>query len=416
MKYKNERNLPELKNLVKHFPVEENFLAKVFGGSRRVVRAVDGVSLELRRGEIFGLVGESGSGKTTLARTALRLLEPTSGRILFDGEEITHLSENELRPYRRRMQMVFQDPHAALNPAMTLGEAIGHPLKIHFKISNANLKTKVLKILEEVGLHPAENYFEKYPSDLSGGEKQRAVIARAIILAPDLVLLDEPVAMLDMSVRAKILELLLELRKVNNLTYLFVTHDLATAKFICDRVGILYLGRMVELGETEEVFRNPKHPYTQALLEAIPKPDPKEKREKVLLKGEIPDAISPPAGCPFHPRCPKVFGDCGWEGRDLVNLLEEIWDRMDEEERDLIGNLEEIVVNGQEVFIPVAGGSSSGREERVGELLKGRMPQPMLEALEQLEVLGEHLVLRFKEGEVPELKDEGRIAVACHLY
>ena len=404
-----------LKNLVKHFPVEENFLKKVLGGSGRVVRAVDGVSLELKRGEIFGLVGESGSGKTTLARVALRLLEPTSGEIFFDGQNITHLSEKGLRPYRRRMQTVFQDPHGALNPAMTMGEAIGDPLIIHMKMKNAKLKIMVKEMMEEVGLHPSESYYEKYPSDLSGGEKQRAVIARAMILAPDLVFLDEPVAMLDMSVRSKILELLLRLKREHRLTYLFVTHDLAVARLICDRIGILYLGRIVELGKTEDIFQSPKHPYTQSLLEAIPKPDPRERREKVLPKGEIPDAISPPGGCSFHPRCPKVFGECGLEGQDLLNLLEEAWDRMDHEERNLFGDLKRIVVRGREFLIPVSG-SSSERIEGVKKSLKRMMTPPMLGALGAIESGGDHLLVRFKENEVPELKDVEGSLVACQLY
>jgi peptide/nickel transport system ATP-binding protein len=414
---KNKNQLLVLKDITKHFAVEESFIAKVIGGSPQVVRAVDGVSIELVRGEIFGLVGESGSGKTTLARTALRLLDPTSGRIIFDDNEITFLTENELRPYRRRMQIVFQDPHAALNPAMTIGEAIGHPLKIHSKISNSKLTMKVHEMMGEVGLHPAKSYYDKYPSDLSGGEKQRAVIARAIILSPELVLLDEPVAMLDMSVRSKILDLLLRLRKDHKLTYLFVTHDLATAKLICDRVGILYLGKMVELGSTKSIFQFPKHPYTQALLSAIPKPDPKQRDEKALPKGEIPDAINPPAGCSFHPRCPKVFGECGWEGRDLINLLEERWEDLTEEEKGLFGHLDRIKVEEGEVRISVAGGS--GREEKVENLLKGILPESMFEALVHLEVEGEYIVIRFKRGKIPELKEVESTSggyVACHLY
>ena len=256
------------------------------------------------------------------------------------------MSERELRTLRRQMQIVFQDPHASLNPAMTIEDSVGHPLRIHKVVSGHELERRVAETLETVGLAPAEQFLGKYPSDLSGGQKQRAVIARAIILNPVLLVADEPVSMLDMSVRAKILELMLDLRRELDLTYLYITHDLATAKFFCDRIAILYLGRIVEIGPSEAIYADPKHPYTQALLRAIPEPDPRRSVPRDLPRGEVPDAASPPLGCSFHPRCPRAFEVCGWETRDLRDLLESRWAHQKEEEyareRALIGNLDSL--------------------------------------------------------------------------
>ena len=282
------------------------------------------MSFRLAPGEIFGLVGESGCGKTTVGRTVLRLLEPDSGAVRFEGRDITHMKERDLRAVRRAMQIIFQDPHASLNPAMTIGQSIADPLLIHEMATETQAKKAALQIMTEVGLSPAEQMYAKYPADLSGGQKQRAVIARAIILRPKFVVADEPVAMLDMSIRAKILELMLHLKDKYGLTYLFITHDLATAKLICDRIAIMYLGQIVEVGDAEEIFRDPKHPYTRALLAAIPVPDPDRRRSKTLPKGEVPDAIYPPAGCRFHPRCPVATPECGWEPRDVLDTLDRL--------------------------------------------------------------------------------------------
>ena len=304
-------NVLEVRDLHTTYSVRGSFFDRLRGRESGSVRAVDGVSLDLRRGEVLGLVGESGSGKTTLGRTLLGLVEATSGSIRLDGEELTGRSEAELRPLRRRMQIVFQDPHASLNPAMTIGALVADPLRFHKLVSDREeLRARASEALERVGLAPASEFLDKFPADLSGGQKQRAVLARAIILGPDVLVADEPVSMLDMSVRAKILELMLELKDELDLTYIYITHDLATAKFFCDRIAIMYLGQIVELGPAADIYERPHHPYTAALLRAIPEPDPRRTVPRDLPRGEVPDAVVPPLGCPFHPRCPKAFAPC----------------------------------------------------------------------------------------------------------
>src|SRR2546425_2103482 len=319
-----DKPLLDVENLRVYYPVKGPLIQKIFQREKLSVHAVDGVSFTLKPGEIFGLVGESGCGKTTTGRAILRLVEPTSGSIKFEGMNITTLKEERLRPLRTRMQVLSQDPHASPNPAMSIGRAIGHPLKIHgLAWQEEDVKKQALAAMREVGLTPEEQLYDKYPSDLSGGQKQRAVIARAMILKPKFIVADEPVAMLDMSIRAKVLELMLDLKKKYNLTYLFITHDLATAKFMCDRIAIMYLGRIVEVGPASAIYRDPKHPYTQALLQVIPVPDPDKRRQKILPRGEVPDAVNIPAGCRFHPRCTAALATCGWEGRDFIDLLDE---------------------------------------------------------------------------------------------
>src|SRR4051794_32887272 len=341
------QTLMEIRDLQVYFSLHGTFRSRITGRGGGSVKAVDGVSFDLHQGEVLGLVGESGSGKTTLGRALLGLVRPTGGSVKLRGEELVGLSERALRPKRRHLQMVFQDPHASLNPAMTLETALAHPLKIH-NLTNGAAETaaKVRETLELVGLSPTERFASSLPSDLSGGQKQRAAIARAIIVGPDLLVADEPVSMLDMSVRAKIVELMIDLKTRLGLTYVYVTHDLAGAKFFCDRVAIMYLGRIVEIGTVEEIFSDPKHPYTQALIRAIPEPAPDKALPRALPRGEIPDAARPPLGCSFHPPCPKAFEICGWESRDLRAILEERWVAGGEElyaaERPLLGDLEKV--------------------------------------------------------------------------
>ena len=291
-------------NLRKYFPLGQGLFTRRKG----VVKAVDGVSLDISSGETLGLVGESGCGKSTLGRTVLRLLEPEQGEIYFDGREISHLGRAELRPLRRQMQIIFQDPYASLNPRMTVKDIVGEPLLIHGMASGKERTARVKELLLEVGLR--EDALGKYPHEFSGGQRQRVGIARALAVLPKFIVADEPVSALDVSIQAQIVNLLMDLKERYQLSYLFISHDLRIVKHVSNRVAVMYLGRVVELAASQEIYRNPLHPYTEALLSAVPVADPRRKRERIILKGDVPNPADPPSGCHFHPRCPYRMPHC----------------------------------------------------------------------------------------------------------
>jgi oligopeptide transport system ATP-binding protein len=306
--------LYEVKKLKKYFPIKMGLLQREIGQ----VKAVDDVSFSIRRGETMGLVGESGCGKTTLGRCLMLLVPPTSGELIYKNNDISKSKGQDLKRMRREMAMIFQDPYSSLNPRMTIGEIVGEPLEIHGIAKGRKKDEKVRELLETVGLSSYHIY--RYPHEFSGGQKQRIGIARALAINPQLIVADEPVAALDVSVRAMILNLLQDLQKQLNLTYFFISHDLSIVKHICDRVMIMYLGEIVEYADTEELYANPVHPYTKALISAIPIPDPTVKRERIILSGDVPTPINLPKGCRFQSRCPYSKEECINENPELVEI------------------------------------------------------------------------------------------------
>ncbi|PTL76126.1 ABC transporter ATP-binding protein [Vitiosangium sp. GDMCC 1.1324] len=306
--------LLQVRDVKTHFPVRGGLLGRVRG----TVKAVDGVGFDVRRGETLGLVGESGCGKSTLGRTLLRLVEPTAGSIRFEGRELTGLSPRELRPLRRRMQLVFQDPYASLNPRMSVRDILGEPFAIHGLERGPEREAKVAGLLDLMGL--PRDALDRYPHEFSGGQRQRIGIARAIALRPDLVVADEPISALDVSIQAQIVNLLVDLQRELGLTYVFIAHDLKIVEYVSTRVAVMYLGRIVELADAADLYRRPRHPYTQALLSAVPVPDPERKRTRIILQGDVPSPLAPPPGCPFHPRCPHAMERCRRETPPLYAL------------------------------------------------------------------------------------------------
>ncbi len=313
-------NVVVVKNLKKYFPLKLPWLEVVLKKEKPVVKAVDELSFSIKEGEALGLVGESGSGKTTVGRSIIRLIEPTSGDIEINNTNIVNLKNEQLRQARKEFQIIFQDPMASLNPYMTIGKSVMHPLEIHNIGTPKTRKEMVLELFRRVNLIPEKEFFNRYPRQLSGGQRQRVVIARAIITNPKFIVSDEATAMLDVSVRSQVLQLMLEIKKEYNLAFLFITHDLASAKYICERIAVMYLGKIVEIAATRELFENPHHPYTKILMSSIPVPDPNFKKEKIIPKGEIPSPTNMPTGCRFRTRCPYVKKECEEIDMNLEDL------------------------------------------------------------------------------------------------
>lgn len=304
-----------VENLKKYFPIKGGFFKRTVGQ----VKAVDDISFEIKKGEVLGIVGESGCGKSTAGRTILHLLKPTSGKIYFCGKLLNAVKKRELRNMRTKMQLIFQDPYSSLNPRMTVGEIIGEALVDHKLITKNKMREKVVEVMDMCGL--AEYQIDRFPHEFSGGQRQRIGIARALALNPEFIVADEPVSALDVSIQAQIINLLVKLQKEKNFTYMFISHDLSVVEHICDRVGVMYLGSMMELTSKEELFSNPLHPYTKALLSAVPIPDPTVKRNRIILKGDIPSPANPPVGCKFHTRCPYASEICEKEKPEYREIV-----------------------------------------------------------------------------------------------
>ncbi|OLD55137.1 oligopeptide ABC transporter ATP-binding protein [archaeon 13_1_40CM_2_52_13] len=311
----------KIEDLRKWYPLRRGFFETLLSRDELNVKAVDGISFTVRKGEVLALAGESGSGKTTTGKVLLRLVKPTSGSIFFQGKDITKLSEKELKPLRREMQIVFQDPFESLNPRMTIKEIVAEPIRVqHASANEAELEEMVKKALSDVEVVPPEEFLYRFPHELSGGQRQRVAVARAFVLGPSFIVADEPVSMLDVSIRAEILNLMVDLVKKSSASIIYITHDIALAKHISDRIGVMYLGKMMEMGGSQTIVDLPLHPYTQALIAAVPVPDPESKRTQNVISGEIPSPVFPPSGCRFHTRCPYAHTRCTKEEPALVEV------------------------------------------------------------------------------------------------
>ncbi|UCE95458.1 MAG: ABC transporter ATP-binding protein [Candidatus Bathyarchaeota archaeon] len=320
----NNESVMKISNLKKYFPIKVGFIKSLASKEIPAVRAVDDISFDIRKEEIFGLVGESGCGKTTTGRLTIRLLEPTEGSVFFEGKDLAVVPNDVMRKLRQKLQIVFQDPYESLNPRMSVFDIISEPLHIqNITASEEQTRDRVHKVMEEMGLVPPEEFLYRFPHEISGGQRQRVAIARAFVLGPEFIVADEPVSMLDASIRTQVLKLIKKLVKQFHVSFLYITHDIATSRHMCNRLAVMYLGKIVEMGPTESVIKNPFHHYTDALIAAVPVPDPTARRIEVVIKGEVPSAFNPPPGCRFHTRCPRAQDICKKEEPELIDLEKE---------------------------------------------------------------------------------------------
>jgi peptide/nickel transport system ATP-binding protein len=414
--------LLEIDGLVKHYPTEEGFLDRVLG-EQNWVQAVDGVDLEIKEGETVGLVGESGCGKSTLGRTVLQLEDPTEGSVYYDGTDLTTLSESEMRDYRTELQMIFQNPLASLNPRLTISDIVGEAFDIHDIATGSERRERIEELLETVGLQAS--HAARYPHEFSGGQRQRIGIARALAVDPDFIVADEPVSALDVSVQAQILNLLEDLQEEFGLSYLFIAHDLSVVEHIADRIAVMYLGNIVEIGTPEEIFNEPQHPYTEALLSAIPEPDPLWEGDRILLRGNVPSPINPPSGCKFHTRCHRIIPP---EGMDIEqNLYREIMNLRDDIQRESLST----ETAREEAEAETSGGSQEQRrfvDHVIEQQFESDLPDPhrghVREALELVEQqewddAAEYLREHYEsicETSRPQLPSHVDNPKSCHRY